>query len=94
MNNFIYNDGVVQAFVFISEKYIDNAGQTVYYDTQKMLPFVQSYDDNTTPLAYTETISFDTTPNSITFYIQTSDMSSTTPFLGAYTFKVLLVSNY
>lgn len=92
LNNFIYNNGVVQAFVFVQEKGIQN-GQTVYYETQKMLPFVQSFDDDGTSLAYTEMISFDTTPTSITFYTQRSDMSDVDKNLGTYDFKVSLISN-
>lgn len=84
MSDKIYEKGAIVGSVFVYE---NNA------ETQKSLPFSQTYSSITGP--YTETISFDTAvgnPNSICFYIQTSDAQGT--YLLTYDFKITLISNY
>ncbi|MDR2950401.1 MAG: hypothetical protein LBV71_14510 [Prevotella sp.] len=87
----LYEYGTIAGTIFVTEE--TEKGET--YEVQKNLPFVQAYKNLTTP--YTEYIGFDIfygngTNPSVTFYIQTSDGLSTTPFIpDVYYFKLALI---
>ncbi|RNC63529.1 hypothetical protein [Proteiniphilum sp. X52] len=91
LEEFIYENGAVLGYVFIGEKNIN--------EVQKLLPYVQSYDDADPP--YTETISFDVQYKkddvekpSVAFYIQSSDLFGSeelAEFLPAYNFRLVLI---
>lgn len=86
IDDYIYEYGVVQASVFVQEEGMYE-GKPITFETLKTLPFVQSYYSTPT-YTYTETISFDISPGSISFYIQASDLSDTDEYLQTYYFKV------
>ena len=81
----IYEYGSITGSVFVNEQ--DQRER--WYETQKSLPFSQTYTSRQAP--YTETISFDVSPGSpyyVTFYIQASDMQGVA--LLTYDFKITL----
>ncbi|MDR1414656.1 MAG: hypothetical protein LBI96_02505 [Odoribacteraceae bacterium] len=80
----IYRDGTVLGAVYILES--DGNGE---YEVLKTLPFTESLPYNNR--SYTKTMSFDIAPRQITFYIQSSDLSSDEGDLGTYTFKITLI---
>lgn len=79
-----YESGIIAGAVFV----IENGSET-----QKSLPYVQTYDSRFG--AYTETVSFDTMyggNNSIGFYLQASDLGK--PLVATYDFKITLITGY
>ena len=87
IDEYMFEQGVVTAGVFISE-YFENNNQT--YWVLRSLPFVHTYPDR--GANYTQTIGFDISYPSrqIAFYIQSSDLSQTKPNLDNYQFKVTI----
>ena len=83
---YIYDEGFVNAQVYIWEK--DRGSNE--YETLKPLPFVQTYLTGAR-VTYTETISYDVSPGSILFSIQSSDLSSNSQYLDRYSFKVSIM---
>lgn len=85
LTKYIYENGTITGSIFINEE--DSRGK--WYETQKNLPFSQTY--TTAQMPYTETISFDVSPGNpyyVTFYIQASDMQGVA--LQTYNFKITL----
>ncbi len=84
----LYKYGTIVGTLFTKE---ENAAGA-FIDVQKTLPFIQTYKDLALP--YTETISFDilygTSPE-VTFFIQTSDGSMTSPLIDNYKFKIAFI---
>lgn len=82
MDDALYEHGAVLGTIFIVEH-----GK----EMQRTLPFVQSY--TTGANNFTETISFDigNDPYNLCFYIQTSDLTDTSPYIDEYTFKVSFI---
>ena len=85
IDEYMFEQGVVTAGVYITEFY-DNSNQT--YEVLRSLPFVHTHPNRTG--TFTQTIGFDISYPSreITFYIQSSDLSSISPILDNYQFKV------
>ena len=85
ITEYIYNEGFINAQVYISE--VNRNGN---YETLKPLPFVQTYL-TATRTTYTETISYDVSPGSILFSIQSSDLTDNSQWLNTYSFKVSIM---
>ena len=83
----IYENGYVNAQIFVWEEERDGSE----YETLKPLPFVQSYYDRDNDVTYTETISYDISPGSILFSIQSSDLRDDDRWLIDYDFKVSIM---
>ncbi|NLX66849.1 MAG: hypothetical protein GXZ19_08820 [Bacteroidales bacterium] len=91
MDEFIYEDGAILGYVFIGEQNQN--------EVQKLLPFVQTYDEGGE--IFTETISFDVqlkkggiVKPSVAFYIQTSDLFGSKEFeefLPNHNFRLVIV---
>lgn len=91
LNEDIYEIGAVLGYVFIGTQNVD--------EVQKLLPYVQSYDD--VDPSYTETISFDIQLKkdgelkpSVAFFIQASDLFGGTEFEGSlppYNFRLVMI---
>ena len=87
----IYKIGAVLGYVFIGERNQN--------EVQKLLPYVQSYDDASP--SYTETISFDIQLKkdgelrpTVAFFIQTSDLFGSeelAEFLLSYNFRLVMI---
>ncbi|WP_165040609.1 hypothetical protein [Dysgonomonas sp. ZJ709] len=88
----LYEFGTIVSTAFINEEFIDSNGNSTVFEVQTELPIVRTFDD-ILPI-YTEKVSSDIylgNPSSVTFYIQTSDLTSTSPFLMDYHFKMALI---
>jgi hypothetical protein len=89
ITNYVYEKGLVHVGVFITETVNNNS-----YEVLKSLPFVQTWaepDDFGGEYYYTETFSYDITPNSILFSIQESDLWDGGEYLDTYEFKVSII---
>ena len=94
---FIYESGAQIGYILIEEQ----GGNNV----QKMLPYVHTHyeknaqgdpilDNQGNLIVYTETISCDYhlgSPNTVAFYIQTSDLVRNDDYLDDYKFRIVLV---
>ena len=85
ITEYIYNEGFVNAQVYILE---NNKGNE--YETLNPLPHVQTYLTGVR-LPYTETISYDVSPGYILFSIQASDLTDNRQMLATYSFKVSII---
>ena len=88
LTKFIYESGAQLGYVFI--------GQQGVNETQKMLPFVNTYQEviGADTFVYTETISCDFmlgTPSTVAFYIQSSDLAKDDYNLADYNFRLVLI---
>ena len=88
LTKFIYESGAQLGYVFI--------GQQGVNETQKMLPFVNTYQEviGADTFVYTETISCDFmlgSPSTVAFYIQSSDLAKDDYNLADYNFRLVLI---
>jgi hypothetical protein len=87
----IYTYSMIHAGVYVYEIGYEN-GKEEEFEVLKMLPFVHTYIDRD-GVIYTETISYDVTPGSVMFQIQTSDLLYPEFYSPRYEFKVTLMVN-
>lgn len=89
LTKFIYENGALISNVFIGQQGVD--------EVQKPLPYVHTYyeeDNQGNSNLYTETISCDyqlSSPSTIAFYIQASDLGRDDSILANYNFRTILI---
>ena len=88
LTKFIYESGAQLGYVFIAQQGVN--------ETQKMLPFVNTYQEviGADTFVYTETISCDFmlgSPSTVAFYIQSSDLAKDDYNLADYNFRLVLI---
>jgi hypothetical protein len=84
MDNYMYEQGVVTAGVYMWEKLPDGSD----YEVLRSLPFVHTYSDRAG--TYTRTIGFDISGEYVAFYLQSSDLGQTHAAPQSLAFKVTL----
>ena len=91
LDEFIYENGAVLAYLFIGEQGVD--------EVQNALPYVRTYpaeDDQGNLVTFTETISYGVMfkaggKSNIAFYIQASDLLEDPEAPNMYNFRVVLI---
>jgi hypothetical protein len=78
----VFYDGAVLGYIYVQE------GDLL---TQKILPYVETYQDGNT--TYTETYGFDISlnPKTILFYMQASNLGNYDQYINTTKFKVTLI---
>lgn len=81
LTEFVYENGVVLAQVFMGIQGVD--------EVQRTLPYLQSYYDEQNRVYYTRNISYDYNIGSVCFYYQDSDLTKEV-ISDTFSFKVTL----